>query len=740
MPLLSLLQTEPLRLQAAHLSFQEYFAACAIREGLSGSRPWQWDSWWTNTVMMGSEMGVGFGEGLVRAAGVQGDSLDLSRSLGGDRPTVYAVLALVIGSAVKSIDLTGNDLGPDASEAIARGIATTRRLKEITLASNNLTRDGRDLSGIAAIAAAIKSGSVTSADFSDNRLGPRGAAELVRAGAFQGCLAKVDLSGNRLGRGGCEAIAGAIAGSNSLTSVSLTRSELNADAARTLKEALTGSHILQELTLLRNAFDVATALELAEASKQHEISLCGLAADDTEADFSGQGLNLADTVLIAAALQFRNGLTEANLSSNALGLEGARALVQGGAFSGALTKCHLRDNALGVEGWTIILEALCDQPDSKITEWDITGEGLGPAVAAPLAKYLTSTSAIGRLIECKLRGNELGVEGWTVVLQALCSRPDSMIRKWDLSGERLSHTITRALADYLAVSGNLREVTLLGSGFDVDTAAMLNSIAKKRGISLCGIAPRQSAADFNDQRLQPADAVLIAAALEARSSLTQVDLARNCLCGVWTAWEGRRGVYTAAGIGAIAEACARSSLTSMDLSGNELRRRGGEALASGIAASSTLTSLSLAANGLDADVAKALGPAIGKSKSLQKLDLADNQLTNYGEDLEGITAIAAALACGSVTLIDLSNNFLKMEGTKALVKGGAFKGALQSVSLARNGLSVQAAKVLGRAIATSNALTLCDLRENWLGDDGRLILEYALRAEHKDPEKFELPL
>ena len=137
---------------------------------------------------------------------------------------------------------------------------------------------------------------------------------------------------------------------------------------------MTGSHILQELTLLRNAFDVATALELAEASKQREISLCGLAADDTEADFSGQGLNLADTVLIAAALQFRSGLTEANLSSNALGLEGARALVRGGAFSGALTKCHLRDNALGVEGWTVILEALCDLPDSKIAEWDITGE------------------------------------------------------------------------------------------------------------------------------------------------------------------------------------------------------------------------------------------------------------------------------------------------------------------------------------------------------------------------------
>ena len=45
LPLLSLLQVEPLKMQSSHLSFQEYFAARAmIKSGsmLSGSPPWQW--------------------------------------------------------------------------------------------------------------------------------------------------------------------------------------------------------------------------------------------------------------------------------------------------------------------------------------------------------------------------------------------------------------------------------------------------------------------------------------------------------------------------------------------------------------------------------------------------------------------------------------------------------------------------------------------------------------------------
>ena len=98
LPLLSLLQAEPLQLQSSHLSFQEYFAARAFcEEGtrLSGAPPWQWPAGWANVLALGAEMGEPFAKGLKRAAGVEADFLDLSGKLGGDPPTVLRVLALL---------------------------------------------------------------------------------------------------------------------------------------------------------------------------------------------------------------------------------------------------------------------------------------------------------------------------------------------------------------------------------------------------------------------------------------------------------------------------------------------------------------------------------------------------------------------------------------------------------------------------------------------------------------------
>jgi hypothetical protein len=86
--------------QSSHLSFQEYFAARALCEGgvvLSGPPPWQWQAWWANVVAIGEEMGAPFARGLLRAAGVEGDALNLSDKLGGDRPTALRVVALFMG-------------------------------------------------------------------------------------------------------------------------------------------------------------------------------------------------------------------------------------------------------------------------------------------------------------------------------------------------------------------------------------------------------------------------------------------------------------------------------------------------------------------------------------------------------------------------------------------------------------------------------------------------------------------
>ena len=89
-------------------------------------------------------------------------------------------------------------------------------------------------------------------------------------------------------------------------------------------------------------------------------------------------------------------------------------------------------------------------------------------------------------------------------------------------GQHLGPLDAILLANDLAVSTSLTICTLLRNNFDVDTAMMLAKISRNKRISLCGITPEQPKVDFKNQSLKPADAVLIAASIEFRASLTMV--------------------------------------------------------------------------------------------------------------------------------------------------------------------------------------------------------------------------
>ena len=61
---------------------------------------------------------------------------------------------------------------------------------------------------------------------------------------------------------------------------------------------------------------------------------------------------------------------------------------------------------------------------------------------------------------------------------------------------------------------------------DTESATTLATVAKEKGVSLCGIKPEQTEADFSSQKtgyyMQPADAILLTADLAVRASLTSV--------------------------------------------------------------------------------------------------------------------------------------------------------------------------------------------------------------------------
>ena len=132
---------------------------------------------------------------------------------------------------------------------------------------------------------------------------------------------------------------------------------------------------LTECTLLKNAFDVETATMLANVSKKKQISLCGIAAEQTEADFKDQSLQPADGILIAAVLQFRDSLTSIDVRNNPITGDGAQELAAAvlekpslESFSGipltglrtdSLIELDLKAKHLGVTEGLVIAQYVC---------------------------------------------------------------------------------------------------------------------------------------------------------------------------------------------------------------------------------------------------------------------------------------------------------------------------------------------------------------------------------------------
>ena len=74
--------------------------------------------------------------------------------------------------------------------------------------------------------------------------------------------------------------------------------------------------------------------------------------------------------------------------------DGIMALSKALEVTGSLTKINLNDNKLGQEGWCAIFDALCDSPQSKISKWDLSRQGINPTIAKSLAAYMAVSGAL----------------------------------------------------------------------------------------------------------------------------------------------------------------------------------------------------------------------------------------------------------------------------------------------------------------------------------------------------------
>jgi len=252
-------------MRSSHLSFQEYFTVRAICTGKHRLRrdapPWRWGPFWANVVKLGCENGTTFGSGLLRAAGVEGDELNLSRELGGDRPTVLAVVCVLMGS-LRVLDLSNNELCPAGGAALAEGLKGSSTLTKLDLSSNGLgPKECFTIAGALRV-----NRSLTTLVLQGNKLGPKSGVALAEALKINGSLTSLDLTANDLGDEGCKVVFEALLVNGLLTSLDLGENKIGPDGGVAAAKALKIIDSLTSLDLRSNGLDGTAKTSLKEAT------------------------------------------------------------------------------------------------------------------------------------------------------------------------------------------------------------------------------------------------------------------------------------------------------------------------------------------------------------------------------------------------------------------------------------------------------------------------------------------
>jgi Ran GTPase-activating protein (RanGAP) involved in mRNA processing and transport len=600
LPLLSLWQSEPLQLQSSHLSFQEYFAAIALcEEGteLSGTPPWQWPAWWANAVKLGAEIpGDRFGHGLLRAAGVTGDTLDLSQQLGGDRPTVRRVLAAVVANAseLRTLNLSQNKLDAEDARALAPTLMKTTALKNCSLLKNSLDVESATmLAKIGTEKGIMLSGmkrDQTVAEFNGQSLQPADAILIGSDLQFMAVVTSVDLRANSIGVDGAKAIAEALKVNAVLTSVDLQLNSIGDDGAKAIAEDLKVNAVVTTLGLMYNNIGPEGAIAIAEALKVNAVL--------TTLNLGYNSIGVEGAMAIAEALKVNAVLTMLWLGGNEIGDVGAKAIAEALKVNAVLTELSLWDNNIGVDGAIAIAEAL--KVNAVLTTLRLSGNNIGVEGAKAIAEALKVNAVLTKL---DLDDNEIGPEGAIAIAEAL--KVNAVLTELELGFNSIGDDGAKAIAEALKVNAVLTKLRLNDNEIGDDGAKAIAEALKVNAVV--------TTLDLGDNRFGVEGAKAIAEALKVNAVLTTLDLSQNYNIGD----DGAKAIAEALKVNAV--------VTTLDLGRNKIGDEGAKAIAEALKVNAVLTYLSLGSNFFIGDEgAKAIAEALKVNAVLTTLDLSQN--------------------------------------------------------------------------------------------------------------------
>jgi hypothetical protein len=254
--------------------------------------------------------------------------------------------ALRANAVLTNLNLASNGLGARGAKALAEALKFNAVLTECNVRRNSL--DSESAQALAAVAAE---------------------KHIMLFGIKQD-QTEADLRGQNLGRVDAILIASDLRVSAVLTTLNLRSNDLGPEGGKALAEALRVNAVMTVCTLIKNKLDVESANMLAKIGTEKRIMLSGIKHDQT--NFSNQGFQPADGILVASDLRVSTVLTTVNLAGNpcapqrflpfdsesGIGLEGAKAIAKALRVNAVLQKCDVRYNDMGEEAKAVLQEAV----------------------------------------------------------------------------------------------------------------------------------------------------------------------------------------------------------------------------------------------------------------------------------------------------------------------------------------------------------------------------------------------
>ena len=566
-----------------------------------------------------------------------------------------------------------------------------------------------------AVASVIKSNTGIELLFlCNNKLGA-GALKIVRALKEVSSLKALDLGNNNTSGIIADDLA-AVIDHNSLQKLWLANNDLRS-CASTILQSLSKITTLAELDLSSNDMSEEVAYFLASAIASNS-SLEDLRLTDNRLTTSG-------IVTIAKSLSNISTLKYLSVQSNLISEEAADSIASVIKINTGIEELYLGNNKLGA-GALKIIRALKEVSSLKVL--DLGNNNTSGIIADDLAAVIDHNS----LQKLWLANNDLRSCASTI-LQSL-----SKIRtlaKLDLSGNNMSEEVADFLASAIASNSSLEDLRLtdnrLTTSGIVTIAKSLSNISTLKYLSVQSNLISEEAADsiasvikintgieelYLGNNKLGAGALKIIRALKEVSSLKVLDLENNNTSGI-----------IADDLAAVID---HNSVQKLWLANNDLRSCASTILQS-LSKITTLTNLNLSGNDMSEEVADFLASAIASNSSLEDLRLTDNRLTT-----SGIVTIAKSLSnISTLKCLSVKSNLISEEAADSIASVIKINTGIEELYLGNNKLGAGALKII-RALKEVSSLKVLDLGNN--NTSGIIADDLAAVIDHNSLQKLWL--